>query len=140
MDNQIKWLKISYWSGAVIDAITALMMFFPDAPLFSTITRDLPRNPYERFQLWEAAPLMVGWTVLLLWANHKPLERKGVLLITVIPVILGMAFLNVYAFCTGLAAMDKVLLPLIMQTLLTILFTASYFNARDNHQEKVVAV
>jgi len=36
------------------------------------------------------APLMAGWTVLLLWADRQPLERRGVLPITVLPVIAGL--------------------------------------------------
>jgi hypothetical protein len=36
------------------------------------------------------APLMAGWTVLLPWADRRPLERRGVLPITVIPVIAGL--------------------------------------------------
>jgi hypothetical protein len=33
---------------------------------------------------------MAGWSVLLLWADRRPLERRGVLPITMLPVIAGL--------------------------------------------------
>ena len=33
---------------------------------------------------------MTGWTFLLLWAFLKPVERRGVLLLTACPVIVGI--------------------------------------------------
>ena len=37
------------------------------------------------------AALMAGWTVLLVWADRDPIARRGVLLLTVCPVVLGLA-------------------------------------------------
>ena len=47
------------------------------------------------------ASLMFGWTVLLLWADQKPLERKAVLLITLLPVVLGLALNEIIAVRAG---------------------------------------
>lgn len=35
----------------------------------------------------QACALMWGWTFLLIWADRKPLERRGVILLTVFPVV-----------------------------------------------------
>ena len=39
------------------------------------------------YGLINGAPLMIGWTILLLWADRKPMERKDTLLLT-LPVVL----------------------------------------------------
>jgi hypothetical protein len=54
-----------------------------------------------RYAMGMGASLMLGWTVLLLWADWKPLERKGVLLIALFPVVLGLALNEVAAVRAG---------------------------------------
>jgi hypothetical protein len=34
--------------------------------------------------------LMTGWTFLLIWALQKPVDRRGILLLTAFPVIFGL--------------------------------------------------
>jgi hypothetical protein len=46
--------------------------------------------PEFAYALRTGAPLMAGWTVLLLWADRKPMERRGILPITIAPVIAGL--------------------------------------------------
>jgi hypothetical protein len=82
------------------------------------------------FGLVIASALMWGWTVLLIWADRKPLERKGVLLLTVFPMFFGLVANNVYAAASGLIAVQAVLPILVIQCILSALFLFSYFNAR----------
>ena len=35
------------------------------------------------------ASLMIGWTILLFWADRKPIERRTILLITIIMMTIG---------------------------------------------------
>jgi phosphatidylserine synthase len=49
-----------------------------------------PSRPEFRYGMRYGVPLMVGWTVLLIWAAFEPTTRRGVLLITVVPVIAGL--------------------------------------------------
>ncbi len=44
---------------------------------------------------------MAGWTLLLLWADRWPLERRGVLPITVVPVIAGLMANDAHAVRAG---------------------------------------
>ncbi len=80
MKNQIIWLRISYWVGAVSDGFATYRMLFPK----------IAHGVEYRYALGLAASLMLGWTILLIWADRKPLERKGVLLITALPVVSGL--------------------------------------------------
>ncbi len=76
------------------------------------------------------APLMIGWTVLLFWADRKPVERKDILLVTAYPVVTGYIILNVYAIMTGLTSLGQVIPILISQVGLLGLSTYSYLNAK----------
>ena len=46
--------------------------------------------PETRFSLYLAAAMMLGWTVLLGWGAMKPVERRGLLLLTAFPAITGL--------------------------------------------------
>jgi hypothetical protein len=130
MDKQIRWLRISYWAGAIIDALAAIQMLSPH--IFG-LTNQLPNfNPGHDFTyaMGMGASLMLGWTALLLWADRKPLERKGILIITVVPVIVGIAIAKVVAVSTGFTTLGSAIPTWALQTVLIVLFTLSYRNAR----------
>jgi hypothetical protein len=86
------------------------------------------------FGLIIASSLMWGWTLLLVWADQKPMERKGILLLTTFPVIFGLAANNVYAAASGLILLESILPSLIIQCTLSALFLFSYFNAKKTIQ------
>jgi predicted CoA-binding protein len=74
------------------------------------------------------ASLMLGWTVLLLWADRKPLERRGVLPITVF-VIAGLAWAGGYAVGAGLIPLPNMIPSWGFQVFLVVLFLYSYFRS-----------
>ena len=82
-----------------------------------------------RYAMGMGASLMLGWTALLLWADRKPLARKGVLLLTVFPVIAGLAANEAYAIATGFLALSAVLPIWALQAALSALFLVSYWRA-----------
>lgn len=88
----VRWLRRSYRAGALIDALAAAGMAYPRlyGPTLRFDSRFRRSAPEFTYAMRAGAPLMAGWTVLLLWADHRPLERRGVLPITVLPVIAGL--------------------------------------------------
>lgn len=121
MKTQIIWLRISYWTGAVADGFATYLMLFPN------IAGDVE----YRYALGLAASLMLGWTILLIWADRKPVARKGVLLLTAFPVVSGLLLAEIYAFFSKLVSFEKMLPSVIFLVALIILFSFSYFNARN---------
>ena len=75
---------------------------------------------------------MFGWTALLYWAYLRPVERKGVLLLTVFPVIVGLALTTLYGFLNGYIPIEGAVPVWILQTVLTIIFLSAYSLARDS--------
>ena len=92
MESAIKWLKASYIIGASADGLIGVLMLIP------------ARMGEEQFRLpmGLAASLMFGWTVLLVWAYQRPMERRGILLLTIFPVICGLLVSAGWAAAQGL--------------------------------------
>jgi predicted CoA-binding protein len=123
-----RWLRVSYWVGAIADGLAAAAMFSP--ALGSAIYDRSDFEPGVEFQyaMRLGGSLMLGWTLLLLWADRKPLERRGVLPLTVI-VIAGLASAGAYAVSHGFIELEKMLPTWGLQAFLTLLFLFSYVRA-----------
>ena len=81
----IGFVRASYWAGAVFDALVLVPMLSPDVARTAFGMRNFnPGNEY-RYAMYIAASLMFGWVGLLIWADRRPLERRGVLLLTIVP-------------------------------------------------------
>jgi len=90
----------------------------------SLLTHYVPETPY-RYAMALAGSLMLGWTILLLWANLRPVERRGVLLITNV-VILGLMASGLFAVVAGFMSVRAGVPILALQVSLMVLFTLSY--------------
>ena len=118
-------LRVSYWLGAVVDLVAGLIMVVP--ALYRTFNQLPGFEPDASFMNMAGmgAPLMFGWTVLLLWADRKPVERKAVLLITLIPLV-GNALNQVLGVVNGFNSLSAAIPQWIMQACLITLFSLSY--------------
>jgi hypothetical protein len=133
--SSMTWLRISYWVGAVADGIVAAVMFAQAIfALPSPLTRYLPETPY-RYAMGLAGSLMLGWTILLLWADRRPVERRGVLVITIV-VILGLMGSSVFSLSAGFMPARSVVPVLIFQVALIAMFASSYVASRRAHEYK----
>jgi hypothetical protein len=75
-------------------------------------------TPALAYAMRTGASLMVGWTCLLVWASLRPIERRGVVLLTVFPVIAGLAATELLAVRTGFLPVPNAARLLAMQALL----------------------
>jgi len=125
----IRWLRLSYWTGAVVDAVAGILMLFPEAGRAFYGVTDFEATADYRYAMRFGASLMFGWTLLLLWADRKPLERRGVLPITVV-VVAGLAWAGGYAVRSGLIPFFNMLPSWSLQLVLVILFLYSHARSR----------
>jgi hypothetical protein len=74
----VRWLRRSYRAGAVVDAAAAVGMICParlwPVRLAPLLGRDRPELTYG---MGAGAALLAGWTLLLLWADRRPLGRRA---------------------------------------------------------------
>lgn len=104
-------MRVAFLVGAVTDGLAIIPMLSRrvGAALFGgDPTRD---SPAYRFAMGIAASLMTGWTLLLLWAALEPIGRRGVLLLTVFPVITGIVAATVIAIRHNIVARARVQPP-----------------------------
>ena len=91
MKNKIRWVRFSYWVGAIADFLLAVLVLIPDR-------MGVPTYVYPMGLMSAVA---FSWGVLLIVADRKPVERKWVLPPTALVVfLLGIA--GVHAASAGL--------------------------------------
>jgi hypothetical protein len=83
-------ITMVYVIGAAVDAVVGTLLLFPSALAEVVGLAEVPSRLSERVALAMTASLLIGWAALLLWAMRSPIERRGVLLLTVFPVITGL--------------------------------------------------
>jgi len=95
--------------GIIADAIATVLLFLP-----SVANAVLQPQPFEMSDVYlyvtrVAGALMMGWTVLLLWAVLRPIERSDILLITFVPVVTLLAVAAVLVAKSHQIAVSKLL-------------------------------
>jgi hypothetical protein len=98
MNIRLILLRIAYWIAALGDAYFSVRMLM------------LPYSPgvIFRSEMESVASLMIGWTALLIWADRKPVQRRFVLLLTIMIMALGR-IIDAAAIFTGKVSLDGVL-------------------------------
>lgn len=127
MNNPLRWLRISYWTGAIIDALAVIPLLNSD--VWAALNRVPNFNASIEFCYAQActAVFMAGWTVLLVWADRNPLERRGVLAITVFPIIVGFNGMRAILYMGGLVPEPVTIFGIALPVTLSVLFLFSYF-------------
>lgn len=120
MTARVRWLKASFLVGAIVDGLIAILILIPSR---------MGETEF-RYPMGLAASLMLGWTCLLVWGYRAPVERRGILLITIFPVITGLMATAAYQAAVGAFTVGRVLPVLILGVALIALLGYSYLNAR----------
>jgi hypothetical protein len=121
-------LRISYWTGALIDGLAAVQVLLPASVTVLAFQGLSPGGAAARPALM-AAVLMLGFAGLLLWADRRPFERRGVLGITLL-VVMGLAAANAYLGLSGARPWADLLPSLAIQAALAVLFSVALTTAR----------
>ena len=129
MKSSKAWLRAAFLVGAIVDAVMVPVMLIPE--LARILWGFAEFGPAYRYAMMMGAALMLGWTILLIWAYRKPIERRGVALLTIV-VILGIAGANVCAVLSGLIPASRMILSWVMQVILAVLFSVGYFGSRGD--------
>jgi hypothetical protein len=122
-ERESRLLRTAFLVGAVTDAGALLPMLVPS--LASLLWGFDDASGSYRFAMGYGASLMLGWTVLLLWAYRRPLERRFVAALTVL-VICGLIITEVVAVLTGTLEAWRMVPTWCLQTGLLALFTGAY--------------
>lgn len=118
-----------YWFGAALDAAMLVPLLWPDAAAAMLGLGAFTPTPAYLYATRLAAALMAGWTVLLLWGAREPVARRGLLVITAVPVVVGLAAAGVAASADGLVQPATVAPIWGLQALTLLVLTVGYRRA-----------
>ena len=124
MNNKVKWLRISYWVGAIGDFAIAIFALIPQM-------MDVPVYVYPMGML---SAVVFSWGCMLIWADRKPMERRWVLLPTILVVSL-LLVAAIYSMYIGVIALQSKFYTLILYPAVIALWSFSYINARTRKAE-----
>lgn len=130
MNKAIVLLRVSYWVGAILDGLFVIPLVFTKLGGALLGIPDFYPSPEFRYISYLGASLMLGWTVLLIWADRKPIERKDILIITVFSVVIGIALSGTFLVVSGVVKPHSLIPVFIIQACITVFFLFSYFFAR----------
>ena len=96
MDTATTLLRISFLVGAITDGLAFITMTFPKigSALFGGDSTKLGAE--YRFAMGIGASLMAGWTGLLFWGAINPIERRDILILTLVPVVAGIIAATIF--------------------------------------------
>ena len=111
MDDKKNFIKICFYIGALADLLATIILLFPNIAMSVFGVVDFEISNIFLYNSRIGASLMAGWTALLLWGSHKPVERKGVLLLTLFPALFGLVISQILIVVSG-AILLQYMLPL----------------------------
>ncbi len=122
-ERQAHLLQRAFLLGAITDALALIPMLIPWIASVLWGFTD-PSGAY-RFAMGYGASLMLGWTVLLLWAYQRPMERRFVAALTVL-VIYGLVLTEIVAVLSGHLEARRIVPTWCLQGVLLFLFASAY--------------
>ena len=119
MTKSILLLRLSYWIAAIADFIIAILVWIPERMGVAEVA----------YPMGLASVTIFSWTVMLLIADRKPIERKWIL----IPTILVVTLITVVRTKFSLDGTVEFNLVLLLFAIgLITLMTYSYYYASKN--------
>ena len=123
MTKPILLLRLSYWTAAITDFVVAILFLMPERMGETEIT----------YPMGLASVIVYSWVVILIMADRKPIERKWVLIPTIVVVALITIVRVTFSFGETI---EFNLVLLLFAIALIILMTYSYFYASKHETSK----
>ncbi|NJD54242.1 MAG: hypothetical protein FIB07_15420 [Candidatus Methanoperedens sp.] len=123
------FIRACYYFGAAADLIASLPLIFPEIAKFMFGLASLNADNGYLYVSRIGASLMLGWTLLLVWGSFKPIERKGILLLTVFPVLTGLLVSSILVLNSGFIETEFMLPLWIFYAIIIPLYIYAYILA-----------
>jgi hypothetical protein len=116
MNSAVIFLRLSYWTAAIADFIVAILVWMPERMGVEEIV----------YPMGLASVIAFSWGVMLVLADRAPLQRRWVL----VPTILVVSLLTVVRILFTLdGSIEFSFVLLVFPIVLVILMVYSYFYA-----------
>ncbi len=118
MNSKITWLRISYWTAAIADFGIAISVLIPERVGLTEFV----------YPMGLMSGVAISWGILLLIAERKPIERRWILIPTIIVVAL-LSSARIYAAINGMIEFS--IAYLILGVIIISLFSYCYINSKS---------
>jgi heme A synthase len=129
LNKRLTFVRVTYWIGIIGDLITCIPLIFPEVAKYIFGVNSISVTNEYLYVSRIAASLMFGWTCLLFWAVLKPVERRGILLVTICPVMCGLVIAGIIAVTSGLIPAASMVPIWIFNGIIIIIFALAYYFA-----------
>jgi len=120
MNEQRNLLRASYWVAAIVDFIIAILVMIPERMGVTGFV----------YPMGLMSAVAFSWAVLLIIADRKPVERRWVLLPTMlVAFLLGVA--GVYAVIVGVIPAGRIIGSSIAVVVVLCLLTYTWLRTRN---------
>lgn len=120
MDKKIRWLRIAYWTAAIVDFVVAILVLIPARMGVA----------HYVYPMGLMSAVAFSWGVLLILADRKPLERRWILIPTILVVAL-LGIVGLHAGLTEVMPLIRIIPTFIVTVIVLSILIYSYINARD---------
>ena len=127
-------LRIMFTLGAIVDGMIAVSWFLIASGSWipNILNGYTGTGPDYELAMYVAAMFMAGWTILLAWGAIKPIERRGLLLIT--SVLLVLSVVTELVFFGDMLGGAGFIFGATKRMVLSVLATAVYFYSFRNQK------
>jgi len=130
-EKTLFWVKMGFWAGIVADFIFGLkLMFLPKIVEF-VWGFSQSMSPLEVIWSRYLGAIIFAWTFTLLWGLQKPVERRIILPITAIFVLIPFIIIEYQVLITGLLPLGNMLFLIVLQLFLIAVFMKGYFSVSE---------
>lgn len=123
MDKKVKWLRISYWTAAIADFIIGLLVLIP-------ARMGVAQHVYPMGLMSAVA---ISWGILLISADRRPVERRWILLPTLLVVLL-LGIVGLHAGLSGLLPVIRIIPTSIVAAAVFSVLAYTYVKTKDLKQ------
>ena len=120
-------LKSMFIIGAVVDGTISLSWFLIASgwEMPNILNGYTGTGTDYQLAMYGGAMFMAGWTVLLAWGALKPIERRGLLIIT--SVFLLLSVITEFLFFSNMLGGAVFIFGVTKRLVLSVLFASAYF-------------
>lgn len=119
MKKPVALLRMSYWIAAIADFGVAILVWMPERMGVTEIV----------YPMGLASVVIFSWAVLLLVADRKPLERRWIL----IPTILVVALIAITRTAFSLDGTVEFSIPILLFAIFLIIFMAYSYHCAGKY-------
>lgn len=134
MDKKILFVRITLISGAIADALFVPPLMFPKLAGMVIGVNNFTPDPVSLYLMNVGAALMAGWTGILFWAAFKPIERRGIIPITLFPLLSGLIAAGVPFYLSGGITLGRIVPLWCVSLILMIAQAIGYFFMKEAAQ------